>query len=480
MKTKITISILVTAIFLFAVNLANAQTWSHGSNEVRTGTPNGGLGGASAANGSLLFYNASSTNTVSFQSDTVTTSYTMTLPKVQGASNNVLTNNGSGKLSWQTAASIGAWSILGNASTVDATNFIGTTDNIPFNVRVNNLRAGRIDPTLFNTFWGYKACFSNTTGSYNTAIGNEALYSNVSTRFNTAIGYQAIYANYTGEFNTATGAYALKSNGGNANSAFGSYSLYLNNSGIYNTSIGMSSLYENTTGQYNAALGNAAGGQNTTGNYNTFVGSVTGTVNTTGSYNTFVGYQSNPGSNNLSNATAIGYIATTTATNMMYLGNANALIYCAAGVWTGSDSRFKSNVTENVKGLAFINKLRPVTYNLNTNALDDFLTQNMPDSLKNSHKMGMDFTTTTSTIHAGFIAQEVEQAAQQTGFASSIVHTPDNNNTHYALNYAEIVVPLVKAVQELSNTVDSLQAKINSLNSLNIQMQNQLDQLTEH
>ena len=37
-----------------------------------------------------------------------------------------------------------AWLLLGNAGTVDGTNFIGTTDNIPFNIRVNNQRAGRI------------------------------------------------------------------------------------------------------------------------------------------------------------------------------------------------------------------------------------------------------------------------------------------------------------------------------------------------
>jgi len=37
------------------------------------------------------------------------------------------------------------------------------------------------------------------------------------------------------------------------------------------------------------------------------------------------------------------------------------------------------------------------------------------------------------------------------------VRTPENSNDYFALNYTEFVVPLVKAVQELSAKVDSLQ-----------------------
>ncbi|NSW46415.1 MAG: hypothetical protein HPY79_11435, partial [Bacteroidales bacterium] len=37
-----------------------------------------------------------------------------------------------------------AWMLLGNSGTVDGTNFIGTIDNVPINLRVNNNKAGRI------------------------------------------------------------------------------------------------------------------------------------------------------------------------------------------------------------------------------------------------------------------------------------------------------------------------------------------------
>ncbi len=91
------------------------------------------------------------------------------------------------------SAALGAgWLLTGNAGTVDGNNFIGTTDNIPFNVRVNNQKAGRIDNTLLNTFWGYQAGNSNTTGNYNTANGNGALQLNTTGYQNTANGYVAL------------------------------------------------------------------------------------------------------------------------------------------------------------------------------------------------------------------------------------------------------------------------------------------------
>ena len=102
-----------------------------------------------------------------------------------------------------------AWSLTGNAGTIDGTNFIGTTDNKPFNIRVNNQKAGRIDNVLYNTFFGYRAGNSNVGGNYNTASGMDALYSNTSGEMNTAIGYDALYSNLTGLENTAIGVNAL-------------------------------------------------------------------------------------------------------------------------------------------------------------------------------------------------------------------------------------------------------------------------------
>ena len=69
--------------------------------------------------------------------------------------------------------SLGYWSLNGNSGT-NASNFLGTTDNIPLNIRVNNQKAGTVDHILQNTFLGYFTGNANTTGINNTAIGNTA------------------------------------------------------------------------------------------------------------------------------------------------------------------------------------------------------------------------------------------------------------------------------------------------------------------
>ena len=55
-----------------------------------------------------------------------------------------------------------------------------------------------------------------------------------------------------------------------------------------------------------------------------------------------------------------------------------------------------------------------------------------------------------TTIHTGFIAQEVEAAAREIGYDFHGVVLPQNEKDNYGLRYAEFVVPIVKAVQELN------------------------------
>ncbi len=79
------------------------------------------------------------------------------------------------------------WGTSGNTGTGPA-NFIGTSDNTPFNVRVNNQNAGRIDNTLLNSFWGFQAGNTSSTGTSNTAIGSNSLIANTTGNANTALG----------------------------------------------------------------------------------------------------------------------------------------------------------------------------------------------------------------------------------------------------------------------------------------------------
>ena len=229
-----------------------------------------------------------------------------------------------------------AWQTTGNTGTVDGTNFIGTADNVPLSFRVNNSQAGRIDNSLYNTFFGYlagnsstgnfnvangtAALYSNTSGNYNTAIGVSALYYNSIAANNTAIGDLTLLNNTTSGHNTALGNYALFSqsfdNGGTLwnsdNVAVGYYSLYANQptstiNGIQNTAVGDFSLQANTYGYNNTSVGYQTLYSNTTGYENTANGYQALYTNTTGIGNTALGYIAYPLNANISNYTGIGF-----------------------------------------------------------------------------------------------------------------------------------------------------------------------------
>jgi hypothetical protein len=247
-------------------------------------------GNASATNGSLVFSNNTNANTVTLNTGVTSASYALTLPTSQGGLNTVLTNNGSGVLSWTTVAGSGGWSTLGNSGTSPATNFLGTTDNQPLVFRVNNLQSGRIETaTTNNTAFGYQASAANT-GTSNSSFGTQALLANTSGTNNTAIGYSTLRTTTSGGFNTAVGSASLLA----------------------------------TTGGSNTGVGYAALSANSSGNNNTAIGYQAGNTITTGSNNTFVGYQADATTNNLTNATAIGYNAKVASSNSLILGGTGA------------------------------------------------------------------------------------------------------------------------------------------------------------
>jgi hypothetical protein len=71
--------------------------------------------------------------------------------------------------------------------------------------------------------------------------------------------------------------------------------------------------------------------------------------------------------------------------------------------------------------------------------------------------------------YTGLIAQQVDSAAKQIGYDFSGIKNPGNGKGLYGLGYTSFIMPLIKAVQELSHTVDSLK---NAASSQRI-MQNQ-------
>ncbi|HRI21981.1 MAG TPA: tail fiber domain-containing protein, partial [Panacibacter sp.] len=335
----------------------------------------------------------------------------------------------------------------------------------------------------YNTALGSKSLYSNTTGYFNTANGAYALYSNTTGYENTASGLNVLVNNTTGNRNTAIGYNTLYSNiTGGYNTGNGTATLYSNTTGSQNTANGYAALFYNTTGSLNTANGNGALGTNTTGYYNTADGDGALFTNTAGNNNTALGNLADVNAGNYNNTTLLGNLATGTASNQVRIGNNAVTSIGGYADWTNiSDGRVKKNIKENVPGLAFINKLKPVTYNLNLDVADKLIQR--PEIKDNEGKAITEKPSSEQLasrkakeqiIYTGFVAQEVEKAAKELNYDFSGVDAAKNDKDLYGLRYASFVVPLVKAVQELSKQNEDLRNEYNA--KINAQ-QKQIDDL---
>lgn len=309
-----------------------------------------------------------------------------------------------------------------------------------------------------NVAIGYEALYSNEpsnalNGIFNTALGNYALRSNTTGANNTANGVQALYSNTTGYYNTANGVKALFSNTtGDFNTANGVGALYFNTTGYDNTAIGYTALTYNTTGYGNTAYGTNALFFNATGNNNTALGRSAGFAVSEVDFNqcTFVGASSFP-TVNRTNVTMLGYgisNAQCTGDNQVLLGN-TAITQIRAqvnSITAYSDARFKNTVKDDVVGLDFIMKLKAVSYYETPEILHQIW--GTPDSLTSK----IDHSQIKNTRFVGFLAQDVEKAMNESGYAHFPgIDIPKNSNEVYSLRYGDFTMPLVKAVQELAD-----------------------------
>jgi hypothetical protein len=332
--------------------------------------------------------------------------------------------NGTGWLKLDVAGN--NWSLGGNSGTTAGTHYIGTSDNKPLVIKVNSQNAGFIGITGIggsNTSWGYQALLNNITGVNSTAVGAQALINNTSGVYNTAIGSGALYSNTSGYSNTAIGTTALHGNVG----------------GMENTAVGLQALISNVGGGGNTAIGNYA----------------------------------NVSAGNLSNATAIGYSAIVNASNKVRIGNsAVTVIEGQVPFTTPSDGRFKYNIKEDVKGLDFILHLRPVTYQFDVEQFDAALqNRDNKEAFRPNRTLQTSYNEAAAIRRTGFIAQEVEKAAVKSDYDFSGISKPKTPGGHYSLSYESFVVPLVKAVQELSAKVEMLTKDNELLRKNQVQLQ---------
>ncbi|NPA34276.1 MAG: hypothetical protein GXO48_05035 [Chlorobi bacterium] len=346
--------------------------------------------------------------------------------------------------------------------------------NVVANYADNNIAIGK------NALKGYN---KGAYGSENVAIGNNAMSNCRGCRYNVAIGSYA-YRNdtavgglsSTGESNVAIGYYAMSIiQNATGNIAIGNSAMYgrVNSNDIYwNIAIGTDAMKNNFSGDRNVAIGTNAlesdsiGDNNVaigmyslwrvkTGSFNTAVGYGSGSTVTTGSYNTFVGYNTDVSGASVQNCVAIGGNGNLpiNSSNTIRIGNSSIVSIGGQVNWTTvSDGRFKSNIKEDVPGLNFILKLRPVTYNIGIKHQNQILGIKQTEENNSANYI--------ETIKfSGFIAQEVDSIAKLIGYDFSGVDKSQlrgDGTGYYGLRYADFIPAIVKAIQELHTEIDSL------------------------
>ena len=430
-----------------------------------------------AAGGSTLSFNTHQDNTVKgFNALSINISGSKNTALGADVMANYPDNGGAGIENTATGAAALMSNDDGRANTASGYQALANNRSEGYNT-ATGYQAGATLATSSNTATGANALPSILQGGGITATGasaGEHDYAGVEGK-NTSTGSYAFQNNAGGVFCTATGAYALFNNTGKSNTATGYYAMYgtgvngddntafgvntmtqmiRNSEG--NVAMGYDALYNLNAGTYNTAVGFAA--LSTLGStlYNTAIGANAGFTHVTDYYNTILGANCDDATDNLRNCVAIGQQVTCTSDNQVVIGNlATNSIGGQVGWTTFSDGRFKKNIREDVKGLDFILRLKPVTYQLDIDLINTKL--HPKGSTASNAAMRTAMTLSGETIHSGFVAQDVEKAAADAGFNFSGVDKPTTPDGLYGLRYEDFVVPLVKAVQEQQHQIETLQ-----------------------
>lgn len=379
-----------------------------------------------------------------------------------------------------------------------------------------------------NVYIGFGAgADQNNTGINNVYIGNSVGTENTSGGSNTFIGQRAYSSAFANDSDLATNFpfsnTTRRNNTGFGNSVIGAGAGNQNTTGNGNTYIGLAAGADGKVESGNTFIGYAAGASNNSsaldneGVENSYLGFYAGTTNIGGRRSIGIGCQAdhlntgrvsgqvfdnwgaifigaftrsrgegaiaigydseaihenanvfNDGksvaigvsaSSAATNAFALGYQASVSVQNQYVIGNSAVTSIGGPVNWTAtSDGRFKKNIQENVPGLTFINHLRPLSYHYDATALHQS-TGYEAKSLANA------LAAKEQVRYSGFLAQEVEKTATALDYDFSAIDQPKNKNDIYGLRYAEFVVPLVKAIQELSADLEEKEKTIATLES---------------
>ena len=138
-------------------------------------------------------------------------------------------------------------------------------------------------------------------------------------------------------------------------------------------------------------------------------------------------------------------------------------IYSENALTVTSDVRYKSDIVDSNLGLAFINNLRPVSYQ-KKEEIKDLVVNELEDGTVESNYVSNE--TMPKVTHYGLIAQEVKNVLDNMGvdnFGGWVISDKEDEHSKQLLRYEEFISPMIKAIQELSNEVAALKEKINKL-----------------
>jgi len=307
-------------------------------------------------------------------------------------------------------------------------------------------------------------------------MGGDSMYYGTTVSQSVALGKNA-GAGDTGNNNIGIGFGAMNKDGasGDNNVAIGVATGDALTTGYSNVMVGTNVGTTMTTAFYNVALGDSAGQAMDNAVGNVVLGYKAGGSINSGGTNVCIGYQAGQdtvaltsGDNNVligtnvrtANANNVNNICIghdiDSGNNEFAFGKASNKVFnnfdTDADWDRSSDVRKKRNINDAKLGLDFVNDLRPVTFQWRPNY--DF----PKDFDEYSEKNNMN----TEVVMHGMIAQEVKEALDKTDVERFGGWKEDKHGSQY-LSKEAFVIPLIKAVQELSEQNKVLEKRIEEL-----------------
>ena len=201
-------------------------------------------------------------------------------------------------------------------------------------------------------------------------------------------------------------------------------------------------------------MGSQSGMNVTYGQANTFVGETCGTTVTTGNQNVIIGANMNVDDAAAGNRIGIGYNHSVNEDNTMQFGMAGNVVsnvFSSNANWAqSSDERLKTSISDNDLGLNFINELKTKiykwkpSYDVPKELTEHYSEENQKD---------------TDVLMYGMLAQEVKEVMDKYNH-SKFTGWSEHKDGSQDLSREMFIIPLVKAVQELSQQVEDLKKKV--------------------